>query len=108
MKATSCAVAAILALGVGMGAPLAREGPQEATTAPRPGDPGDGCYQLSKPGCVCITEDQADNLIVERRAAEVPAPPPAAESMPATPTWMAASLGAGFLLGALTVFSIVR
>lgn len=108
MRPLSCALAVLFTLGVGMGAPLAREGPQEATTAPRPGDPAEGCYRLSKPGCVCITEDQADDLIVERRAAEVPAPPPAAESMPATPTWMAASLGAGFLLGALTVFSIVR
>ena len=108
MRALSCALAALFALGVGTGTPLAREGPQEATTAPQSGVSPEGCYQLSKPGCVCITEDQADKFIVERRAAEVPAPPTAAEPLPATPTWMAASAGVGFLLGALTAFSIVR
>ena len=100
--------AAVCALLAYMGTPLAAEGPQEPATASQPDEAAEGCYRLSEPGCVCITEAQADDLIVERRTAAHLEAVPMVEPLPATPTWMAASVGAGFLLGALAVFAIVR
>jgi len=81
---------------------LASEDAPRAATAPQTGDLPARCYDISRPGCVCITEDQADKLVTDKRVeaklAEMPPPP----ELTATPPWIAASVGVGFLLGMLS------
>ena len=109
MRAACAALWALCAVGVYVGPAQASEVAQDAAPGPEAADPVEACYDLSRPGCVCIGEAQAEQLIVERRVA-AEAPPPAAqlEPIPAAPRWMVASVGAGFVLGAVLVFSIVR
>jgi len=108
MRAARAALWALCAVGVYVGPAQASEVAQDATPGPEAADPVEACYDLSRPGCVCIGEAQAERLIVERRVAAEAPPPAQLEPIPAAPRWMVASVGAGFVLGAVLVFSFVR
>ena len=108
MRAACAALWALCAVGVYVGPAQASEVAQGAVPGPEAADPVEACYDLSRPGCVCIGEAQAERLIVERRVASEAPPPAQLEPIPAAPRWMVASVGAGFMLGAVIVFSIVR